>query len=69
MKASELRKMDDKELRAKLLELRRELLRLNALSARGIIGKESGVVKGVRRDVARVLTILRERELKRGGEA
>ena len=61
LKASELREMSDEELLDKLVELRRELLRLRALSKRGTIGKESGVVKHVRRDIARVLTVLRER--------
>jgi large subunit ribosomal protein L29 len=61
LKPSELRKMSDEELREKLLELRSELMRLRAMSERGTLGKESGVIKGVRRDIARILTILRER--------
>lgn len=64
LKASGLRKLSDKELMEKLMELRRELLRLRALAKRGTIGKESGVVKNVRRDIARVLTVLRERGVK-----
>lgn len=61
LKASELRKKNTEELMKQLAELRRELFRLNTLSARGIIGKESGKVKAVRRNVARVLTVLREK--------
>mgnify|MGYP001770730139 CR=1 FL=1 len=64
LKPSELRKMSDEELRAKLLELRSELMRLRAKAARGTLGKESGMVRVVRRDIARILTILREREAK-----
>ena len=64
LKASELRKLSDKELMDKLVELRRELLRLKALAKRGTIGRESGLVKNVRRDIARVLTVLRERGIK-----
>lgn len=64
LKASELRKKSTEELMKQLAELRRELLRLNSLSARGIIGKESGKVKVVRRNIARVLTVLRERGVK-----
>ncbi len=56
--------MSDEELKEKLAELRGELMRLRALSKRGTIGKESGVVREVRRDIARVLTILRERGIK-----
>ena len=64
LKAKELRKKDTKELIEQLIELRRELLRLSTLSARGIIGKESGKVKVVRRNIARILTVLRERGVK-----
>ncbi|MFP3283007.1 MAG: 50S ribosomal protein L29 [Nitrososphaeria archaeon] len=64
LKPSELRKMDDEELRGKLLELRSELMRLRAMSERGTIGKESGVIRETRRDIARVLTVLRERRTK-----
>lgn len=52
----------------KLLEqlrsLRAELLRLRALQARGSLGKESGKVRSVRKDIARVLTLLREKGVK-----
>ena len=61
LKPAELRKMSDEELREKLLELRSELMRLRAMSERGTLGKESGVIREVRRDIARILTILRER--------
>ena len=64
LKGSSLRKMDDDELMEKLRELRRELLRLRALSRRGTIGKEAGLVKHARRDIARVLTVLRERGIR-----
>lgn len=67
LKASELRKMSDEELRDKLTELRSELMRLRAKSRRGTLGKESGVVREVRRDIARILTVLREREIGRRG--
>lgn len=64
LKASELRKKSTEELMKQLAELRRELFRLNTLSAKGIIGKESGKVKVVRRNIARILTVLRERGVK-----
>ena len=64
LKASELRKKSTEELMKQLAELRRELFRLNTLSTRGIIGKESGKVRVVRRNVARILTVLRERGVK-----
>jgi len=68
LKPSDLRKMDYKELMSKAKELRSELLRLRTAAARGTVRKESGKIRGVRRSLARVLTILREKELaaKRG---
>ena len=69
LKPAELRKMDYKELAAKVQELRSELLRLRTAVARGTVRKESGKIRSVRRTLARVLTIMREKELaaKRGG--
>jgi len=68
LKPAELRKMDYKELMSKAEELRSELLRLRTAAARGTLRKESGKIRGVRRSLARILTIVREKELaaKRG---
>ncbi len=63
LKPAELRKMDYKELASKAQELRSELLRLRTAAARGTLGKESGKIRSVRRTLARVLTIMREKEL------
>lgn len=63
----ELRKMDLKDLQAKAQELRSELLRLRTAAARGTLRKESGKIRSVRRNLARVLTIMREKELAKGG--
>ena len=69
LKPAELRKMDYKELASKAEELRSELLRLRTAAARGTLRKESGMIRSVRRTLARVLTIMREKELaaKEGG--
>ncbi len=69
LKPAELRKMDYKELASKAEELRSELLRLRTAAARGTLRKESGKIRSVRRTLARVLTIMREKELaaKEGG--
>ncbi|MER3601159.1 MAG: 50S ribosomal protein L29 [Nitrososphaerota archaeon] len=64
MKARELRKLDVEKLLEQLRSLRAELLRLRALQARGSLGKESGKVRSVRKDIARVLTLLREKGVK-----
>ena len=62
MKPKEIRELTDAEAQAKLRDLRQELfnLRLQQQSAR--LEKPSRM-RDVRRDMARVLTILRERQL------
>jgi large subunit ribosomal protein L29 len=62
MKASEIRDWDDVEIRARLEELREERFRLRF--RRSTMQLENPkMVKHIRRDVARLNTILREREL------
>ena len=68
MKASEIRDWDDVEIRARLEELREERFRLRF--RRGTMQLENPkMVQHVRRDVARLNTILRERELTETSEA
>ena len=62
MKASEIRDWDDVEIRAQLEELREERFRLRFRM--GTMQLENPkMVQHIRRDVARLNTILREREL------
>lgn len=63
MKASELRDMTTKELDNKLAELKSELFNLRFQLATGQLDNPMRI-KGVRKDIARVKTITRERELK-----
>lgn len=60
--AAELRELDDEELEGRLTEYRREMLNLRFQLATGQL---DNVVRlsVVRKDVARVLTILRDREI------
>ncbi|WP_457640670.1 50S ribosomal protein L29 [Persephonella sp.] len=68
MKASELRKLTDDELKEKLAELKKKLMNLRFQNAVGGLEKPSEI-KATKKDIARILTILRERELsKAGGE-
>lgn len=60
MKAAELRQLTDEELRQRLDETRKELLNLKVQQATGRIEKATRI-REVRRDLARVLTIMRER--------
>jgi len=60
--ASELRELDDEELHGRLGEYRRELLNLRFQVATGQLDNVARIPR-VRRDVARVLTVLRDREI------
>ena len=65
MKAQELRAMTDEELSQRLEELRQELLNLRFQTATRQLSNTSRIGE-VRRDIARVMTVMRERELRAG---
>jgi large subunit ribosomal protein L29 len=48
----------------RLSDLRAELSRLRSAAARGTLKKELGELKSVRRNIARVLTVINEEERK-----
>ena len=60
--AEELRTQPEDELTVKLKEAKEELFNLRFQSATGQL-ESHGRLKAVRRDIARIYTILREREL------
>jgi large subunit ribosomal protein L29 len=64
MKAAELRDLADEELRGKLRELQEELFNLRFQLATGQI-ENVGRIRTVRRDIARLHTILRQRGIGR----
>jgi large subunit ribosomal protein L29 len=59
---SEMRQKSETELQERLLELRREQFNLRVQQATGGEAKSDQVAR-VRRDIARLKTVLREREL------
>ncbi|MBS3994530.1 MAG: 50S ribosomal protein L29 [Alkaliphilus sp.] len=63
MKADKLRDMTNQELATKLMELKGELFNLRFQLATGQLENPMRI-KSVRKDIARVQTILREKELK-----
>lgn len=67
MKAREIREMTEKELDSKELELKTELFNLRFQLATGQLDNPLRI-KAVRKDIARVKTIIRERELGIGKE-
>ncbi|EOD00998.1 50S ribosomal protein L29 [Caldisalinibacter kiritimatiensis] len=64
MKASELRQMTEQELNEKLAEFKSELFNLRFQLATGQLDNPMRI-KAVRKDIARIKTVLRERELKK----
>ena len=60
--AAELRELDDEELEGRLAEYRRELLNLRFQLATGQLDNAARIGR-VRKDVARVMTLLRDREI------
>jgi large subunit ribosomal protein L29 len=62
VKATELRELSDEELVDRLKEAKVELFNLRVQSATGQLDSH-GRLKVIRRDIARIYTIMREREL------
>ncbi|NLW22800.1 MAG: 50S ribosomal protein L29 [Tissierellia bacterium] len=67
MKAKEIRQMTDQQLNEKLKELKSELFNLRFQLATGQLDNPMRI-KAVRKDIARIKTIVRERELGIGKE-
>lgn len=62
MKVSEIRKLESKEIQDKIRESKKELLNLRVKNATGSLDKPSKL-KELKKDVARMLTVLKEREI------
>lgn len=65
MKAKEIRSTDKNTLNEKILELKKELVKMNAQVATGTALKNPGQVKKVKKTLARILTITNEKGLKK----
>ena len=62
MKSKEIRTMPTSELKEKLAELEKELMKLSAQVATGTTPKSPGRIRAVKRTVARILTELKQKE-------
>jgi len=62
IKKSQAREMSDEDLEERIQELRSELLKHRPMSNSGTLRKDSGKIKPLKRDIARMLTVLRERK-------
>ena len=67
MKPSELREKKDSDLNNKLQDFRKELFNLRFQHATGQLGNTQRMTT-VKRNIARILTILRERKLEQANE-
>lgn len=61
--AADLRQLSRDELNAKVTELKEELFTLRFQSATGQLGEAHGRLRAVRKDIARIYTVLQERNL------
>ena len=62
MKAEEIRELSDEEIRSRIAELQEERFRLRFRSATEVVDQPLRF-RTIRRDIARLMTILRERQL------
>lgn len=68
MKMADIRKLTDKELNKKLEENKKELFNLKFAASTGTLEKPHRI-KELRHDVAKIKTVIRERELSEVKEA
>jgi large subunit ribosomal protein L29 len=61
VKLKTLQEMNRTDLTEKLSELKAELMKLKSERAKGTLKKETGSIRWMRRDIARILTIVNER--------
>jgi large subunit ribosomal protein L29 len=61
IKLKTLREMNSNDLTEKMAELNADLAKLRSEGAKGTLKKETGDLRWIRRDIARILTILNER--------
>lgn len=61
LKLKTLREMNDQDLADKLAELKTDLGKLRLEKSKGTLKKETGSIRWLRRDIARIMTITNER--------
>ncbi|MGN6631972.1 MAG: 50S ribosomal protein L29 [Nitrososphaeraceae archaeon] len=63
VKLKTLREMNDNDLSDKLFELNTELAKMRSEGAKGTLKKQTGNIKWLRRDIARIMTLQNERKV------
>jgi large subunit ribosomal protein L29 len=62
VKLKTLREMNNSDLEDKLSDLKADLSILRSEAAKGTLKKQTGNIRWIRRDIARILTLLTERK-------
>ncbi|MDC0193807.1 50S ribosomal protein L29 [Candidatus Nitrosopelagicus sp.] len=60
LKMKSVRELNENDLKDRVIQLRTELSKLEVENAKGTLRKESGKIKPLKRDIARLLTRLNE---------
>lgn len=68
MKIDEIRQMSDEELQTELSRLRRHLFDIRAQAVTEKL-EDPSMIKGTKRDIARILTVVRQREIEAASQA
>jgi len=63
VKLKTLREMNDNDLSDKLFELNTELAKMRSEGAKGTLKKQTGNIKWLRRDIARIMTLQNEKKV------
>jgi large subunit ribosomal protein L29 len=63
VKLKTLREMNVNDLSDKLFELNTELAKMRSEGAKGTLKKQTGNIKWLRRDIARIMTLQNERKV------
>ncbi len=61
VKLKTLREMNDTDLADKLSDLRADLAKLRSEGAKGTLKKRTGDIRWIRRDIARIMTLINQR--------
>jgi large subunit ribosomal protein L29 len=63
VKLKTLREMNDHDLTEKLAELKADFAKLKLEKSKGTLKKQTGNIRWLRRDIARLMTLVNERKL------
>ena len=64
LRMKSIRELNEGDLKSRVEEMQTELSKLNIENAKGTLRKESGKIKPLKRDIARILTRLNEMKTK-----